>query len=322
MSPAATGACIPNTPAKDSQKVTVYTLVNGVVGTNGVGFCVISPSLANDNMCIYTSNAAYTGNFSNSPAIRPDNVSQWDASRIMQNPYTTADLTTMIPGASVPLKRANASGRIVAAGATFQYTGTVMNMGGTLYALTQPNHSTLNQFHGPNWSSTHGCYINRVSARPAAISICGMDDHELVYPDAQAAAYDQGKCVAPYNDSLVYEGADTGSYAPVMGFLVTGLPGNTFQVRYVQHAEYIGPVTQAFHTKTHADVVGFTTVNAAAQRMPEKQAANPQAPPENLMFDAIKEIAREAAPVAASMLRGAASSYLQSRRPGRSRITY
>jgi hypothetical protein len=76
---------------------------------------------------------------------------------------------------------------------------------------------------------------------------------------------------------------------------------NVFQIEYVQHVEFVGPLTSALHTPTHSDSRGFEIVSTAAQRLPAARVENPSAAISSLMFKELKQVAMEAAPVAVRM---------------------
>lgn len=74
--------------------------------------------------------------------------------------------------------------------------------------------------------------------------------------------------------------------------------GNVFEVEYCQHVEYIGPLTSALHTPTHSDARGFEIVSTAAQRLPAARVESPQVSLPTLMFNEIRQVLHETAPVA------------------------
>lgn len=73
--------------------------------------------------------------------------------------------------------------------------------------------------------------------------------------------------------------------------------GNVFEVEYVQHVEYIGPITSALHTPTHSDSRGFEVVSTAANRIPSARVESPETPIARLMFNELRQVMAEAAPV-------------------------
>jgi len=86
---------------------------------------------------------------------------------------------------------------------------------------------------------------------------------------------------------------------------------NVFEVEYVQHVEFVGPLTSALHTPTHSDSRGFEIVSTAAQRIPAARVEAPNKPLSRIMYDEVRQVIAETAPVAMNALRSAASSGLR-----------
>lgn len=83
---------------------------------------------------------------------------------------------------------------------------------------------------------------------------------------------------------------------------------NVFEVEYVQHVEYIGPLTSALHTPTHSDSRGFEIVSTASQRLPTARVENPKASLLTLMGRELKQVALESAPMLVRAGAGVAAS--------------
>jgi len=76
---------------------------------------------------------------------------------------------------------------------------------------------------------------------------------------------------------------------------------NVFEVEYVQHVEFIGPITSALHTPTHSDSVGFERVSTAVQRLPAARVESPSTSLLTLMGRELRQVAMEAAPTLVRM---------------------
>jgi len=86
---------------------------------------------------------------------------------------------------------------------------------------------------------------------------------------------------------------------------------NIYQVEYVSHVEYVGPLTSTALTPTHSDYVGFQKVNTVVQRLPAARVSQPNASLQKLAIDTLKDVVREMAPVALEGIGKMAKSYLR-----------
>jgi len=91
---------------------------------------------------------------------------------------------------------------------------------------------------------------------------------------------------------------------------------NIFEVEYIQHLEFVGPLTSALHTPTHSDSVGFEVVQNAAARLPAARVESPGTSILTLMGREIKQVLMEQAPVAARAVANMGLSYLGGRLGG------
>lgn len=292
--PMAQGACIPTFPSRASQKSTTFVRATVTIGVNGIGFVVVAPCLANNAPCMYTSNALYVPN--DAIIINTTTTSNGEVTASYNNnaPWAFASLLgTSTAGAPV-------SGRIVSAGLSTQYTGTTFNQGGLSYALTSPVHSNLNNYTLTNFGAFAETSIKRIDASKNWLVAAGISAEEVQYPPRDADTdVNFLEAIYPYSSTTAIGGGLPGNNgAAIMGFLFKGLPGNTFQVEYVQHAEYIGAATSPMATPTHSDARGFEMVNTASNRIPALKATHPNASTPSLMTMALREVSNELAPYA------------------------
>lgn len=288
--PMAEGACVPRHPSRPSQKIRAFMRATVTIGKNGFGFCYYSPTTANDSTVLRYSTSLYTGSTIETVSIGTVGT---ESVNLTSNPYNTAQLTP-----SSLAQPPFVSGRIVAAAISWQYTGTVSDMGGLTYSLVHPEHSNLNLDAGQinGYAETQ---IIRVDNKRHWCGISAIDEREIMYsePNDRGAINDVISLIYPYSNAEFYQ-ADSGTTggAPI-AIWFTGKAGNTFQVEMVQHEEFIGRLTQAALTPSHSDAVGFEVVSNAAARLPALLQSNPTATRQNLMSRALQTVAREMAPV-------------------------
>lgn len=280
--PEAQGCCIPTFPSKASQKVTTWSRGTATIGSNGVGFVCVAPTLANNTQSIFYSTSAYAGAtlLTGGGGVVAQTVNA---------PYTSAQLTSAATDTSL------ASGRLVSCALGYEYSGTLLNRGGINYELVEPNHYTLDGFTPGQMSSFQECCISSTDSKRHWITTAGIDSQEVQYPEYDAAV--PNLAVYPFCQNIASD-TSTSVGAPIMAVMFTGTPGNTFYFELVQHAEYIGSTASAMATPTHSDARGFEMVNTASNRLPQLRVANPNTPLPKLMGYALREIGGELMPYA------------------------
>lgn len=288
----ARGACIPRHPSRPSQKVTSFTRFTVTIGTNGLGFVNVMPCLANDERIAYASTSTFAATTFSSVTSTTTGVSSY----LMTNlPYPQSNFVST--GATIS---PNTAGRIVSFGVSWQYTGTVSNMGGLAYALVHPDHNNLNDDAAgiPNYAETQ---IIRNDNKRHWLGASSLDDVECSYSEghtSNGAVRVKGGTVYPYSNGEFHNTVDGNSVggAP-MAVWFTGAAGNTFEVELIGHYEFVGKATQAVLSPSHSDSVGFEVVQNAAARLPSMSQTNPTAPRKSLMSQALQTVGRELAPV-------------------------
>lgn len=320
-SPQSKGACVPFGTTRETQKVTVFSRATATVGTAGVGFAAFAPCLANDQPSLFCTGAAYTGTtalpttvIAGIPGVNA-NVSQTPHN----GPYGRARfLPTSLQNAGTADLRV--AGRVVSAGISAQYTGTVSNMGGLLYCLTTPNHTNLHEFSPQNMGSFVECEISRVDDMKCMMVDVGHTSNECEFPDLATYMLSQttsstlalpeptvpGPVTLLYpfargtralNSTLIAEDG-TNTYGSITSLIMfTGTPGNTFQIEVIMHLEYIGLDAQANATPVHKDTDGFNMVQEAAMRAPMIKASQ-GINWKDACLKALSDVGRELGPVA------------------------
>lgn len=264
--PSAVGACVPTFPARLTQKVSAKMSGQFVVGTKQ-GFLAVTPCVANDQACIFHSDSGtYAGT---SAVITPSAY----VAGTGYNVYTT------VPYNNVPLLDGGAissstlKGRVVSVGVRVRYTGTELYKGGTLYALIRPDHETVNDMSPSGMASYKECIKVPVSRKWTEIVASAVDPDETIFFDstrfftagsASAGTLEYISALFPFSQGQSIDSTSTTVGAPIILFMATGNPGNTFEYEIIQHLEYIGSLTQSVASKSHADADGLSMVTDVA----------------------------------------------------------
>jgi len=297
-SPEAEGACIPRHPSRNSMKVRGFARFKVTIGTGGIGFCYFTPCMSNDTASVVYSTSTYAGTNANE-TVTLATIGATSGS-MTSLPFATASFA---PGSSST--PAAVAGRIVAAALSWQYTGTVADMGGVVYALVHPDHSNTNNIGANNIGAFAETQVSRVDAKRHWIGLSSVDEMETNYvlPVDNAVPTPSLELVYPYSNGDRFNSTDTLAGAPAC-IWIQGKAGNTFQVEVVTHVEYIGSSAQYALTPTHSDAVGFEVVQNASARLPSLAQAKPEASRPSLMREALREVGNELRPAAAIAGRG------------------
>lgn len=325
---AARGVCLPTVPAPDSFKTAGFIRGTCFIGTAGVGYILVLPSLANDCPSLFVTTAAYTGTSTLIisavnvlvPGILPLNVASI--------PFSAANLSQQLVGAP------NVTGRCVSAGLNVQYVGTLMNTSGVVYALRDPAHNNV------SLTGTGGIVGNSATSlgARAEASLCPFTSEKCYVTDfsadmaetayflpnsAASIARNNTMSIYPYSNAnsgygltsgLAYgawtslSGVEVG--APTSVILFTGVPGSAVQFEYIQHCEYIGPGAAALTSQSESDLPGLSKVLGAAETIVERSNAQPHESRWALMRQSLAEVIRSAAPIVLPILESAVMALL------------
>lgn len=272
FNPKAVGVCLPTLPAQRSQKVARFLRGTFVIGTLGVGYVAIAPCLVNDYACVYSTNA----NYANSALVlRAGTAAIAGVDFVpVPGPWSSTEVLTGTTSNSV-------RGRIVTAGVSAQYSGSLLNQGGQYVGLVQPQHDELFNVGTTVTPATVASY-REAYFKPncgqrvvlSAIPINNMEEaysHEFALSDTgvnsgTAPAYPLGASSTNNMTAPVIISAD-----PIMVIAVTGgVAGSVYTFEVVLHCEYVGRPVAAVSTASEADVVGYQAVSTAAQKLPEE----------------------------------------------------
>jgi len=308
FSPNAKGVCLPVYPAAPSQKMTVFTRTMVTVGANSYGFVAFSPSLANDTIQSWYTNAYFTGT-----QFTPLSAT---------NVITTGvgfNIAAQIPYTSAQIAAQNVMGRIVTVGFRISYVGTTLNESGSYYLLTPPNHENVAKV--ANSVNAAGafqeCTVCSITRDVCNLSSFPISPSETVYQTTLTAGTSSGLLFpfslddTGYNSgySYVNAGYTTGACTSIIHF--TGVPGSQFLVEQVMHVEYAGLLAASAATPSDSDQRGFEIVSAAAERLPMKKMNN-GGPVDmlKLMKESIMEVATALKPYAINALTTAGMALL------------
>lgn len=287
------------------------------IGTAGVGWLLVCPSVANDTIsAMYTTNT-FTGSLA-SPLSAANTFNTGVA--IIANatlPFASTAFTQRGSAESV-------TGRIVAVHARVQYTGTTMNQGGLLYCYADPNHQ-----------STSGMAITDVSQFPQTDVInverkyCDIIAHAIapaeiefpvssplstgtlnVYPYSTADNNYATGYLGPTNFTVATGASGVLAGIPIMIVMATGLPGNTFHVDIATHVEYTGIGAAANQTPCMVDVAGAHRVLQASKLLALEHSSNKEGDRFTQVVNLLKKGTRQMAPVAVPLLIDAAAALI------------
>lgn len=268
---------IPKPGTMPSFKCTGYCRGVGFIGKQGLGFAYFMPSLANDDICIGYSRTTYDQDYIASVATDTTAGGAYSPSCLgMPNlPFNRTTLTQTGTGSNADLI---VEGRIVSASFRINYTGTTLNTSGQYYAYADPD---LNSIVGSSHSSTtaqteaytvaelgakDACEIKNADRSGISLSIIGANDNVNDYPFNTASNL---RKTYPYANGY-YQGPSGLIGGANAVIAITGIPGQSFYLEAVVHAEYTGPgVPQALLTQSFSDTVGYHAVQmimARAQR--------------------------------------------------------
>jgi hypothetical protein len=278
----ALGSCIPDGSASASVRGFARKQITVTIGTAGVGFCLVFPSLANDAPAF-----AFTG-----PTFIGTELSWLVGNTTLRTGVfvetlpTNCSATQLCSGWSAQDDRPAFASRIVGCGLTFRYTGKEVDRAGQAFAYIHPQHSssasTVNSagVEVINSQSDLAQYVETFiienSREETFIPIMPISAAELaysneqdnnrtqvVYPFSQGAEFQPiGFIYTNTSGALSYQ---TG--IPTCSLMFTGTPGSTVVINYGQHTETIGVGVNAYsRMPAESDPVGVQDLQSAFAR--------------------------------------------------------
>lgn len=273
--------CIPSFPCIPSQKVRATSRFNFAIGTAGIGFVAVAPCLASDAVCLWYTDATYTGT----------SVNLYDSAGVLITGVNTATLSSL-PFSNATLIASDADtvraprGRIVSSSLMCTYDGDRQTCGGSYYGYTTPDHQSVEGMTAALIGAATNGIVKKVTPGDRGgleVIAYGIDSDETDYPHQavwQTPATAYSTIVYPFSGGIYNEdsgaGATTG--AAIMACLVSSKAANVFFADYVQFQEYIGASGVVNTTPTVGDAAGFEVASAALGQMADAQCANPDTP--------------------------------------------
>lgn len=325
--PAARGACVP-VNGTETHKVTSFIRGDAIIGSGGFGFILVSPCLANDLPSLFYTTTGFTG-ASAVPVSALNTLNTGVASAATStHPYSASNLSSSSGGGTN-----QAQGRIVSTGLSLQYTGTLMNESGMVYAFRDPAHNSAQIIPFVNTAATTTYYASRAECQVQALSRekifvrdFAFSPQEMQFPtDNNGSTGVQTQSIYPYSNNNVnfvtglagtftsYSVGGVATGSPVNVIMFTGIANSTVHFEYVVHSEYTGVAAQAFVTPTESDPVGVDKVVCAAAQVAERLNSHPQGSQPNgweIMWDALSDVAAKVIPVAVPKLASLAAALL------------
>lgn len=289
----ARGACVPYPPARPSRKVTTFTRGLMTVGSNGWGYVAVSPTLQGDFASIWYSGLTYPGFVFNATMAPTGGVTALAQSNV---PYTRAELTTENPAYFTT----QVQGRVVSCSLSLRYVGTELNRGGRVLCFASPDHQNINNMSASDLGArAETDYSTPSYDRDKCWTVSyGLNDEELSYTNidpTDAATTDTIKAAYPYSrgQPCTSNALDASYGCPVLGALVNGVVGNTFEFEVVQHLEYIGVLAESALTESSVDSVGLSTVQTALARTNVAKTSNPSMPLKKVFRQELVKVSKE-----------------------------
>lgn len=258
----AIGACIPTFPSPDSSKQTsMLRSVSVVIGTSGVGGCWFAPSTAYNVATAACTTASYSGTSLSLPSVEVAGDYTMVYPSDMSHGYTNFSPT--VPDMN------SLKSRAVSYGVRVKYTGTQLNMGGTIGGFFEPSHNVLTGFDYT---------MATVTSRPIASyeSVDRRMNFQLQTNAVNAHEVAFQQVVYPYTNTYVAPSYSAFRANAIGVIVIQGEPGNTFNVEIVTHYEYTGNLVGPMSSPTHTDARGFEIVQQAAGQLARSTANNRQ----------------------------------------------
>lgn len=329
--PEAVGVCNPaGNIAIPSLKSRPFGRFTCAVGTGGWGFVLVHPTMVNGAVAVTYSTAEYeqvpdaNGNLQIFAASGEGDRSLPGVARggFTNAPANSNDLQQTGAEFGAPT---TAQARLVSFGASLQYTGTAMDLGGLIYSLVKPNHQAVTNVNalddGPTsqpWIGTNEIFgfaetrVARCTAEKVWVADYARCPGEEQFAPNKITELGFGQTedivstVWPFSQSGTWANAErtfgsTYCGAPTAIFIIRAKPGNTFELEIVAHAEYAGRKVQYGLTPSHADSQGHSKVIQAAAGVGPALAQNPSMSPVAAVIQGLKASAAEAAQAASGM---------------------
>jgi len=236
------GVCIPYGFPLPSSKTKVRLETTMTLGTSGVGLVCLKPTAANDVFGVTCTSIASAGTKATALSAFTNTI----LSTFSGLPYSSADISG-----------SNIGHRLVAAGLRIGYIGKLADRGGVSHAYEDPDHVDCS-------FQTFDLLGATTYTAVARIGEGHLWDNEVTY-SGPAAPTD-----VDYTTGSVYPIGNVG----FMVIVVTGSPGDVYQVEAVEHLEYVGTKIPS-RTLSHFQPNSYAAVLTAAKSEASNGALSP-----------------------------------------------
>lgn len=203
----AAGVCLPVNPAPPSRKIVTYAKGTLACGTAGFGYVMNIPSVANDEPCMYYSDATFPGTQCTNAGVGVNSLNNTQSSFVAANFSATA------------LKS-----RLALAAVRVRYIGTELNRGGRVGAFSYSNHADVNFSGFANLGAIPGYTTMPVDRKWHTIRFNAQYPWEMSYGASSRMVDEAGATDTAFK----------------FGILIESSPSNQFEFEFVQYHEIAG----------------------------------------------------------------------------------
>jgi hypothetical protein len=273
-----------------------FKTVTVAIGTQGVGFVCVAPTIVNDKFAISYSDATYALDYFNVTDATTGVVN----AKFNTLPVTYADIVT----------NNVAQGRVVVAGIRPRYTGSPLYQTGSMYIIGDSNRQLLAGLTAADVSEQSVTRVKGVNRNPHTLVQTNNNATERQYSDENYGNIPLQ--VYPYGS-----GAGTVDTAPpaTMGILFVGATssvGQTFQVDIMLRAEYTGLKAAPSATPSHDDSEGYSMIRDAYDQMAtaKKSATESDSALFNQLLRRARKSIKKVSPLLMDFAREASAAFL------------
>lgn len=241
---ASRGACLPAGFPMPSQKARDMIRGEFQLGTSGIGFIQLRPSLANNNPAVRFTNSSSVGGPGDALSVfTPINLASFQAL-----PYTIAQLAAL-----------DADGRIISQCVKVRYVGAEDKRNGTIVSLEDPHHDTLTEHTFDSIRGYQSAYTVRPPANGDWVGINWSG------PCKQSEIEYQSTANQDPNDNTA---------APLV-VIIQGVAADQYEFEAWTNVEYIGRNTTG-KTLSEVDSNGMNAVTSTTKAKQTEGKLNPK----------------------------------------------
>jgi len=253
---------LPVGQAIGSQRVQAFMRVLVTIGTAGVGFIGVVPTVSSGSNCIWYTNASYAGTtfvpYTDvaSPILSTGVV----ASTLSNLPYGQSVIWPSDAGESYGTAPLNCN--CVAWGLSVMNASAEVNLGGTITAYSDPTRTSLYGASQADISTFAAAQVVLGSRQRVYLTMYPLEENEFEFsPDARNQSGGTVNIMYPQTVTLGTP-ACTSTAVPAISNLImfTGIPGSQYLCHIVAFNEYYGKQTQTVNKNKVSDPQGMAKV--------------------------------------------------------------